>query len=373
MSAIFSVILDFILDILTAAWFWIAIGVLVAFLLLRALYRKLKTWALGYLFYSRSFSTDGVFVGESLELIERIENHSWFPLFSVQIEFFVPAGITVDELVCREYTKVTSFCFVPPFSTVHKKHTIVANKRDHYKLNTASAVYRSNEFIFSDQLDFYAYPSCDGADLKLTTDLYHAGNAISDRKYIEDPFFISGIRPYRAGDPMRSINFKASLRSFSGGMRQLVTNNYDSSRNYDSMILLDLTTYAENSLRAEYQLELGLKYTCFLFCEALKNAGRVGFASNCAIGESRYVHIPCSSGEAHTKTMLESFSELAWFARRDFSMTAIVKAIAPTLSIGTDLYLVTPYVDGELAKLLSELERAELSVNVITLREGAEL
>ena len=71
--------------------------------------------------------------------------------------------------------------------------------------------------------------------------------------------------------------------------------------------------------------------------------------------------------------MLESFSELAWFARRDFSMTAIVKAIAPTLSIGTDLYLVTPYVDGELAKLLSELERAELSVNVITLREGAEL
>ena len=76
MSAILSLILDFVLDILTAAWFWIAIGVLVAFLLLRALYRKLKTWALGYLLYSRSFSTDGVFVGESLELIEKIERLS---------------------------------------------------------------------------------------------------------------------------------------------------------------------------------------------------------------------------------------------------------------------------------------------------------
>jgi uncharacterized protein (DUF58 family) len=246
----------------------------------------------------------------------------------------------------------------------------VANKRDHYKLNTAIVVYRDNEFIFSDQLDFYAYPNCDGADLSLTTDLYHAGNAISDRKYIEDPFFISGIRPYRAGDPMRSINFKASLRSFSGGMRQLVTNNYDSSRNYDSMIFLDLTTYEGNSLRPEYQLELGLKYTCFLFGEALKNAGRVGFASNCAIGESRYVHIPCSSGDAHTKTMLEGFSELSWLARRDFSMTAIVKAVAPTLSVGTDVYLITPYVDDELSRLLSELERSEVSVNIIRLQEG---
>jgi hypothetical protein len=91
MSAILSVILDIVLDILTSAWFWIAVGAIVLFVILRSIYRKLKTWALGYLFYSRAFSTDGVFVGESLELIEKVENHSWFPLFSVQIEFFVPA------------------------------------------------------------------------------------------------------------------------------------------------------------------------------------------------------------------------------------------------------------------------------------------
>jgi hypothetical protein len=71
--------------------------------------------------------------------------------------------------------------------------------------------------------------------------------------------------------------------------------------------------------------------------------------------------------------MLESFSELTWFARRDFSMTAIVKAVAPTLSVGTDLYLITPFVDDELSRLLCELERAEVSVNIITLREGVEL
>ena len=51
-------------------------------------------------------------------------------------------------------------------------------------------------------------------------------------------------------------------------------------------------------------------------------------------------------------------------------MTAIVKAVAPTLSVGTDVYLVTPFVDDELSRLLSELERSEISVNVISLKEG---
>jgi hypothetical protein len=68
--------------------------------------------------------------------------------------------------------------------------------------------------------------------------------------------------------------------------------------------------------------------------------------------------------------MLEGFSELSWLARRDFSMTAIVKAVAPTLSVGTDVYLITPYVDDELSRLLSELERSEVSVNIIRLQEG---
>ena len=367
MSDFLAIPADIAVDLLTSALFWITVAIIVASVLLIHLYRRLKTWALGNVVYNRRFSTDGIFVGETLELIETLENRTWFPLFSVRIDFFVPEGITIDEIVCREYTKVTSLCFVPPFSAVQKKHVITPNRRDHYRLNTASIIYLKNEFIFSDSLDFYAYPNYDGADLSLNTDLYHAGNAISDRKYIEDPFFIAGIRPYRTGDPMRAVNFKASLRYFSGGMRQLVCNNYDSSRNYDSMIFLDLATYTENSMKADEQLELGLRYTCFLFCEAVKNAGRVGFASNCAIGESRFVHLPCSSGEAHTKAMLETFAELAWFARRDYSMTAIVKNIAPFLNEGTDIYLITPYVDSELSAVLAQIERSECSVNVIPL------
>lgn len=370
MSAIFAIVADVIISIITSLWFWIIIiSGLIIFLLLSC-YRRLKTAALEKLEYARAFTSDGVFVGESLELIEQIENHSWFPLFSVRVEFFVPAGITIDELSCKEYTKVTSFCFVPPYSVTQKRHTITPDRRDHYKLNTATIVYRKNEFMFSDQINFYAYPNYDDTKIPIDCDLYHAGDAISERKYIEDPFFISGIRPYRAGDPMRSVNFKASLRSFRGGVRQLLCNNYDSSRNYDSMIFLDLTTYSQRSLNAEYQLELGLRYACFLAAETIKNAGRIGFATNCEIGELKYVYLPCSSGDAHTKALLENFAELASFSRRDYSMTAIVRSVLPNLSPGTDIYLITPYVEDELARILSVAERLGCSVQTFFLSEG---
>lgn len=367
MQAFLLIIADIFVTLITSLWFWIVLLSALLIGVIAFVYHKLKLWALGQISYSRRFSTDGVFVGESLELIETIDNNSFVPLFSVRIDFFVPEGLTIDGLSCKEYTKVTSICYLPPFSTVYSRHTVSPDRRDHYRLSTASIVYRKNEFIFEDSLDFYAYPNRFGSKVRLTEDLYHAGNAISERKYIEDPFFLSGIRPYRAGDPMRSINFKASLRSFSGGARQLVTNNYDSSRSFDSLILLDLATYEASSIKEEEQLELGLEYTCFLFCEALKNAGRVGFATNCAIGEGRYVYIPCSSGDAHTKTMLQTFAELSYYARRDFSMTAILKRVASELTQGTDVYLVTPFVDDELANLLSALERREFSVRVIPL------
>ena len=333
-------------------------------------YRSLKLWAIGKLQYERSFSTDGVFVGETLDLTEYVKNSVWFPLFSVQFEFFVPAGLTIDGLKCTEYTKVTSIFSIPPFSSASKKHIVIADQREHYRLNTASILYRKNEFLFSDALDFYAYPDvCDMA-LVLASDLYDSGNALADKKQIEDPFFFSGIRPYQKGDPMRTINFKASVRSFGGSARQLVCNQFDSSRNYDSMVFLNLSSSSESAIRDEEALELGLRYSCFLLCESLKNYGTYGFATNCTRGSSQYISIPCGSGELHTKQIFEAFSEITWYARRDYSINAIFQNILPTLSPNTDLFIITMDVDDELAKSIRQAEHQGYSVQMIPLEGG---
>ena len=344
--------------------FWIAVLAGIALSLLIMLYRRAKLRALDKISYSRHFSTDGIFVGETLELIETIRNPSWFPLFRVRVEFFMPAGITVDQIECKKHTKVTSIFHIPPYATVQKVHTVRADKREHFHMFTSFIRYRKTEYTFDSPIDFYAYPNQYDGDAGFAPDMYHAGETVASRKYIEDPFFLSGIRAYRPGDPMRSINFKASARGFSGGMRQLMSNDYDSSRNYNSMILLDLTAYPEALMNGDEQIELGLCYACYLFC------GNVGFATNCAVGDTRYIHVPCGSGTTHTKTILEQFAEISSNAKRDYSVNVILQTIAPELPRGTDIYLITPFVDDKMAGLLHILRHMGRNVEVILLTGG---
>ena len=361
----------FVGRILQSPWFWITLLSSALFGVLVTLYRQAKLRALDKIVYNRSFSTDGIFVGETLELIETIRNPSWFPLFRVRVEFFMPGGLTVDGIECKKHTKVTSIFNIPPYATAKQVHTVRADKREHFRMYTSFVRYRKTEYSFDSPIDFYAYPNQYDADASFAPDIYHSGDSIAARKYIEDPFFLSGIRAYRPGDPMRSINFKASARGFSGGMRQLMSNDYDSSRNYDTMILLDLTSYSEALMDADAQIEIGLRYACYLFCEALRNGGNVGFATNCAVEDTRYIHIPCSSGTVHTKLILEQFAEISSNAKRDYSPSVILQTIVPELPRGTDVYLITPHVDDKMAGLLHALRRTGRNIEVILLSGGA--
>ena len=329
-------------------------------------YRRIKARALDKIQYSRYVSSDGVFVGDTLEFTETTVNPSWVPIFSLKMEFYVPSGITVDGLECKEYTKLTSIFNLPPYSTVTKKHTVRVDKRGKFHFHDASFSYRNNSYTYELPIDFFGYPDISRAGRELPADILTQGNSVSSSKYIEDPFFLSGIREYRAGDPLRSINFKASVRSFSGGLRRLMCNNYDSSRSYDIIAFLDLNRYNEAVIHSDEQLELGLKYACYLFCEAIENGGRFGFAVNSASGSQQFAFIPCESGELHIKRILEQFAVLDVFSKRDYSMAALMRNNIEHLTRGTDIYLITPYIDENTSEMLFDLERSGRNVQVIS-------
>ena len=370
MSDVLFRLMDFVSRLLSSPYFWLFFFISFVLTILVVLYRKIKLRTLEKIIYSRSFSDDGIFVGETLELIETISNPTYFPLFAVKMDFFMPSGLTVDGIKCNEYTKLTSVFNVPPFSTVKKVHTVKADIRDHYKLFTAHTKYRTFEYTYDSAIDFYAYPNRFDADESFSADIFRAGEAIANHKYIEDPFFLSGIRDYRLGDPMRTVNFKASVRSFSGGMYRLMSNEYDSSRNYDSMIFLDLTLYPEAEIDNIEQVELGLRYACYLFGLGIDNGGSIGFCANCWVGDTPYIHIPCGNSELHIKLILEQFAEISPYAKRDYSMSRILQKYALQLSKGTDIYWITTFVDDKIAEDLSMLQREGRNVEVILLSIG---
>lgn len=367
-----QIIIDFfgnvVGTVLASPIFWIIAGILALAVALVLIYRKLKLWALSQIAYSRHFSTDGIFAGESFTMTEVLHNPTLFPLFFVEMEFFVPSGLTVDGIKCSEFTKSASIFHIPPCSTVQKDHKVTSDKRDHYILQNASVEYRKNEFVFEVPIDVYVYPNKYYADMDLSEDVKLAGEAIANKKYVEDPFFFSGIRKYMPGDSMRQINYKASVRSFSGGQRQLMCNFYESSRSYDTMIYLDLTDYSPQDAFEECNsiLESGLRCACHLFCQAETNGGKVGFVANCETDLGKYVNIPIGTGHMHAKKILECFSLISSYARNDYSIHSLLLE-AVKLPEDTDIYFITSYMTDKNAQLINGLRRMGRSVSVIGL------
>ena len=76
MMEFFVRLANFVGRIMRSPWFWIALLAAAIFGILVFLYRQAKLRALDKIVYNRSFSTDGIFVGETLELIETIRNPS---------------------------------------------------------------------------------------------------------------------------------------------------------------------------------------------------------------------------------------------------------------------------------------------------------
>ncbi len=374
MRGLYETVTDLLVTAMLSSAFWVVIAILLVCVIAVITYRECKLRALSRMEYIRSFSQDGVFEGEFFELRETAHNTTLFPLFFVKLEFFVPGGLTVDDIVCKSHTKVASLFHVPPYASATKTHTFRADKRGHYQLVNTSVTYRKNEFTFSHTFDIYVFPSHDNVNVDIATDLYHAGNSIANRKYLEDPFFLSDIRPYHYGDPMRAINFKASARSFRGGTVQLMSNSYDSSRNFDSMIFLDPYSRSEHgkAVDEEALLETGLSCACRLLTETVKNGGRVGFASNCAVGAKVGVNIPCGVGEAHTRSILEAMAQMRVYSNRDFSLAHMLMESASGLARGTDIYLITPYIDTATSETIHKLEKIGQSVYVIPITERSE-
>lgn len=372
MSKFLLSIADFFAAILSSKVFWILVLITITFILILLWYRRAKIKAIERLEYQRILSVDGIFSGEDFILTETLHNPTWFPLLSVKMEFFIPAGFEIDNIVCEKYTKIMSIFYIPPRATVKKEHSACAKQRGHYTLETSIIKYRKNEFLFSAPIEIYVYPNYYEISADMPPDLYRVGNSISKSKYIEDPFFVSGIRDYIAGDPMRNINFKASARSFVGGLPQLMSNNYDSSRNFDSMIFLDLFNYSDNGTleTQKKQLEFGLSYSCYLLSEIVKNGGSAGFCANCAIGETPYVYIPCGTGSEHIKQLLRAFAMINYFDKHNYSMSALLEKFAPKLSRETDIYLITPVLESGTALILRKIENTGRNVCVIPLKES---
>lgn len=342
------------------------------------LHKKVRKTFIGRLEYNRYFSDEGIYCGTSFKLVEEITNRSLFPLFFVDIGFYVPAGLAVDgvEIPREEQNRYCSSRFhIMPYSKVVRTHRVVGQLRGHYCMETVTIpIDGKNIRSFSAPCDVYVYPSMLSRLKRPINDFMMLGDTISNSRFLKDPFLASGLRDYRFGDPVNSVNFKASARAFRGGVRQLMVNNYDSSANYNVIILFNYqidSDVIQCSEEFDAFAEYGLSYINTFLYQAYKNGGRVGFAANARRNAQAltYIYHRCHGGNTHMVEILKSLATIECYT--GFSFSALIDLIINDVASDTEVVIISSRRSDAAPERIAALRRKCRSVSTVSLTGSA--
>ncbi len=297
----------------------VVLGFLLLLFILFKIYGSMRASRLGRIVYERTFSEEGVYEGEEVELIETIRNTGFFPLLGVDIESYFYNELNLDEYEpdpgsTMQY--VISRFNLWPYMQIRRRHKLTAKKRGHYKLQVATIYAKKAPIPLEAPTELYVYPQAVPLNLPSMAVGRMQGDFISLRPLFTDPFSLAGIRDYRFGDPVSQINFKASARvpmtGFSASPLKVNARDYCASRKL--MVYMDFHLPMGSKIDGkEYdrRAERGLSFCAALVRDAIYGGFSVGFAANCKTMEGELsMRFDCESSDAHLVSILKEMAKM---------------------------------------------------------------
>ena len=321
--------------------------------------------------YRRYFQRNRVIEGEETELVEEFTNHSFLPMFVVDVETHISSCIKMKG--CQSDDEITqkflSRFFIMPYTRIRRVHKAVCKKRGYYRLESAKITFAKVEVYLDSQAELYVYP----VELpfpeqsRIREQLQYS--AVSRRPLMEDPFSFAGIRKYVQGDPMHFINYKQSARR---GEWMVNAREYMLGRR----LLIYLNFQPNEKLHISQEqfgkyLEKELSAAAYLLWECVRNGYSYLFRMNSKMpsGES-CVRTPMLSGEMKYEEILDEMAQTGY--RYGVSMASMIDRDLRDGVSGMEMFLFTTYVDESLMERAVALEQAGNAVNLINLLEWQE-
>lgn len=340
------------------------------------LYYNVKVKLIKNLKYTREFSMSGVFEGEELVLTETIYNGSFLPLFYVDVETYVYNNLKLMNYSGGDFDSsmqlIISRFHLMPFMQIKRHHKIKCLRRSYYKLDSAKIITKEKTMYFDSLAEVYVYPKTVELQQISYPVNFLQGSSLSQRRVMQDPFSLAGIRNYTSGDPFNMINFKATAKSGYQGMQMssIKVNKLDYCSDRIFMIyinfqppseVLSIPSYIHESL-----MENALSFAASFISEALRNGYKAGFAANCRLvnGEGRIV-FPIVGGVYHIEEMLREMAKAQII--RGVSFASLLESGTKTDIYNAEIFVITPYIDNNIDKNIAILRRRNNAVTVITL------
>lgn len=338
---------------------WLILSVVLIYGFIAFLYHSR---ALKGIRYNRTFSERAVFEGDTVEMVEVISNAKLLPLPWLRLESSMSTGLTFgrqSNLTIHAgdiYQNHSSLFYLRSYRQITRRHEILCSRRGQYRLESATMTTgdplgintRFKQFPLN--LELLVYPRILSLP-ELPLPNHSWLGELPVRRWIgEDPFLISGIRQYRPGDSLGSINWKATART-----GELQVHHHDYTADHRLMICLNLEVSDSmwRTVTDPERIELGLRYAATVAEYARRSGLAAGFLCNARLadGPRESVRIAPAVSSDQLTLLLEAMARLV--LDRTVSMVRMLEM--ELAAGGTDMdYLIISCHQGEKLRELAE-------------------
>lgn len=290
---------------------FIIVIIIAAFLYLFQRYYFGHYWGKG-LCASIAYNKPYAEIGETVEIIERLENHKALPIPVLYLKYKTAGSFQFlehDNGVVSDYYYRNDIFSILGRQQITRRLHFTPFMRGYFLIDSFSLV--SNDLFIrqsyarvdTNYAELYVYPK----RLSSQSDLLLVKTIIGDiltKSIYEDPLSFKGIRDYTFQDEMRHINWKATAKN-----QKLMVNTYFDSQNREVTLLLNLNT--EGRYRVERMQEQIIRVAATLMTSFIQKGFHVGCSCNAPVIQTgRLLHIESGAGIPHLHTLLQGLSSL---------------------------------------------------------------
>ncbi len=339
------------------------------FALLTLQYIVLKRFALKGLSYTRRFSKEAAFQGETVEMIEVIQNKKILPVPLLKAQSRISPHLhfarAVDTRISSEQYHQSVF-FLKPYSRLTRSHTVLLQKRGYYQAGFVAlsaldlAGMGNTDWMVETSAAIEVYPlPMAPQDIPLPASRWQ-GDLIVKRWIAPDPIWVSGIRGYAPGDEPSFIHWPATARTNAlqvkvheptADIKMLVVINAQMTQ----LQWADLMPYEQQTVEDMISLAASLAIG------ALHNGMEAGFAANIPLDKGDLPTILPPARHASRETeLLSAMAHLTIERTRPF--TALLDMLSSFT--GMDMLLVSVY---DSPMIQAKIETLRLRGNTVSL------
>ncbi len=322
------------------------------------------------------------YAGDTVEMVEVLENHKLLPVFWLRVESTLDAALrfhteeTLDIHEGRRTQYHKSLFTLGPYRRIRRKHKVVCMRRGVYRLDTVS-VSAGDLFGMGDQQRSFpvdtaitVYPNViDMADVPLPSHGWQ-GDVTVRRWIVEDPFIIAGVREYQSGDPMNRIHWKATART---GAMQVYKHDYTAEQRLVVYLNVEDRETIKEFVHKEEWIERGISYAATILSDAISRGIHAGFGHNgYRLNEpGASVRLPIGGGKEHLLAMLSEMAHIELRCRLRFH--DYLEEDTLIHEERRDYLLITTHLTPEIQLRIEQLKRAGHSVQTLFIEEEQEM